>query len=81
VRVHVLYFARLKDVMGTDGETLDLDAGARARDVLRVLETRPEWSGVKDLPLLLAVNEEVVDGNRALNDGDRLALLPPVSGG
>jgi molybdopterin converting factor small subunit len=36
---------------------------------------------VRALPLSFAVNEEIVDRTRSLRDGDRLALLPPVSGG
>ena len=31
--------------------------------------------------MLLAVNEAIVSPERVLNDGDEVALLPPVSGG
>jgi sulfur-carrier protein len=31
--------------------------------------------------MIRAVNQVVVDGNRALQDGDEIAFFPPVTGG
>jgi molybdopterin converting factor subunit 1 len=81
IRVEVLYFAQLKEAMRVDRETIGVEEGASVQDVLRLIGERPEWTSVRALPLSFAVNEEIVDRTRSLRDGDRLALLPPVSGG
>ena len=39
---------------------------------------RPE---LLDSSIRIAVNDEIVPGNRPLGDGDEVAFLPPMSGG
>jgi molybdopterin converting factor small subunit len=67
--------------MGNDRRTFELGEGATISDAMGVLRDLREWSRVDSLPLTYAVNEEVVTEDRPLRHGDRLALLPPVSGG
>jgi molybdopterin converting factor subunit 1 len=80
--IRVRLFAILRERAGDVGEiTLELPPGARARDVAaRVSEKHPALRAL--LPrVAFAVNREYVDADRELNDGDELALIPPVSGG
>jgi molybdopterin synthase catalytic subunit len=56
--------------------TLDLPEGARVRDAIGELEALADG-----LPLVMAVNREYADEETALDPGDELALIPPVSGG
>jgi molybdopterin converting factor subunit 1 len=81
VKVEILYFAQVRDAFGREREVLALDAGATVADAVDVLRARDEWTAMEPLPLTFAVNEEVVTTTHRLSDGDRLALLPPVSGG
>jgi molybdopterin synthase catalytic subunit/sulfur carrier protein ThiS len=55
---------------------LELPEGARARDVWALLELGSEPPG-----LAYAVNRQYVDRDHGLEDGDELAIIPPVSGG
>jgi molybdopterin synthase catalytic subunit len=55
---------------------LELPEGARARDVWELLELGSEPPG-----LAYAVNRQYVDPDHGLEDGDELAIIPPVSGG
>jgi MoaE-MoaD fusion protein len=55
---------------------LDLPEGARARDVWALLELGSEPAG-----LAYAVNRQYVDRDHGLEEGDELAIIPPVSGG
>ena len=55
---------------------LELAEGGRARDVWELLELGPEPTG-----LAYAVNRQYVDRDHELEDGDELAIIPPVSGG
>src|SRR5215210_806630 len=66
----------LRERAGASEVTLELPDGARVADALAQLE--PIAAG---LPLVMAVNREYADPDRALDPGDELALIPPVSGG
>ena len=81
MRVRILVFGMLKDLVGTASESLDLSDGASVADVLRHYELQiPRLKDV--LPsLALAVNQQYARAETKLNSGDEVALLPPVSGG
>jgi MoaE-MoaD fusion protein len=76
VEVTVRLFAMLRERAGSDSVTVELPEGARVGDALS------ELSGLAEgLPLVMAVNREYADEETALDAGDELALIPPVSGG
>ena len=81
MQVEVLFFAQLRDAFGKDSEVFDLNDGGSVQDALDLIAQRGEWAAVERLPIRYAVNEVLVDASHALSDGDRLALLTPVSGG
>jgi molybdopterin converting factor subunit 1 len=76
VRVNVRLFAGLREQAGTGERALDMPDGASVADVWAVLGLGEEPRG-----LLYAVNREYAAGERVLEDGDEVALIPPVSGG
>ena len=76
MRVTVRLFAGLRERAGTAERQIELAEGARVEDVWPALELDVEPSG-----LLYAVNREYADRARVLEDGDDVALIPPVSGG
>lgn len=79
--IEVRFFAELREALGRDRETMEIDAGRTARDVAASVTARLASDRLRELPLLYAVNERVVSGDTPLRDGDRLALLPPLAGG
>jgi MoaE-MoaD fusion protein len=74
VRISVRLFAGLRERAGV--ARLELDDIARAGDVWARLDLGDEPGG-----LLYAVNRQYVDRSHELQDGDEVALIPPVSGG
>jgi molybdopterin synthase catalytic subunit len=76
MRIRVRLFAGLRERVGMGENELELPEGARARDVWEVLELGPEPAG-----LAYAINRQYVDRDHGLEDGDELAIIPPVSGG
>ena len=74
MRVTVRLFAGLRERAGRS--RLELDDVARAGDVWARLDLGEEPGG-----LMYAVNREYVDRAYELQDGDEVALIPPVSGG
>ena len=81
MNIEVLFFAAARDAAGRSKAMLTLLAGTTAGSALGLLlEQQPALRTLQG-SLRLAVNEEFVDAGRVLREGDRLALIPPVSGG
>jgi molybdopterin converting factor subunit 1 len=80
-RVNIRLFAGLHDMVGKRDLVLELPDGAtigQLRD--RLGEEYPIVQAL--LPTLVcAVDEEYVPAEHVLAEGDRVALIPPVSGG
>jgi molybdopterin synthase catalytic subunit len=76
--VHVLVklFAGLRERAGKGEEQLELPDGASVGDVWPGLGLGDEPEG-----LLYAVNKIYAERSATLEDGDEVALIPPVSGG
>jgi molybdopterin synthase sulfur carrier subunit len=82
--VKVLYFAGLREALGTAGEELALPAGVATAAALRdMLAARGEpWTALKTTKnLRCAVNQAMVGFDAAVADGDEVAFFPPVTGG
>jgi molybdopterin converting factor subunit 1 len=79
MRVRVLYFGVLKDAFGRGGEEMELAEGASVGDLITACRGR--YAGVVWESMAVAVNQEYARATDVLNDGDEVALLPPVSGG
>jgi molybdopterin converting factor subunit 1 len=84
MRVKLLCFGVLKDLLGLATEEVQVPEGSSVADLLRNLEQRTSNS-VMDTKvwqsLAVAVNREYSPADTVLRDGDEVALLPPVSGG
>lgn len=81
MRVRILFFGILKEMMGKSAELIDLPEGASVRDALALYESQiPRLK--QSLPsLALAVNQQYAGPDTPLRENDEVALLPPVSGG
>ncbi len=81
MRVRVLFFGRLKDLVGRSSEEIEVPAGARVETVFERYAS--EFPKVRAMASSIAVarNEEFVDFSTALGDNDEVAFMPPVSGG
>jgi molybdopterin synthase catalytic subunit/molybdopterin converting factor small subunit len=81
MRVRVLFFGRLKDIVGVAQDDAELSEGARVSDLFerygrqfpQLAEFRPSIAASR--------NQEYCEWKTALAAGDEVAFLPPVSGG
>jgi len=81
MRVRLLYFAVLRDIIGAAESNVTLPSGARPRDVWRTLRAEYRELAGYDEPPLAAINESYASPDAELHDGDELAFIPPVAGG
>lgn len=78
MRVHLRYFAQLRERLGDGGEH-EVSTGATAASVWETIVTA--HPPLRKVPVRFAVNERYVKATHRLRDGDELAVFPPVSGG
>jgi molybdopterin synthase sulfur carrier subunit len=83
--IKLLYFARLRESLGTGREEMLLPAGVSTLGALRAhLSVRGEaWARemAAGRNLRAAVNQEIAGPDTPLKDGDEVAFFPPVTGG
>jgi molybdopterin synthase sulfur carrier subunit len=82
--VKVLFFASLREALGTGGEDLALPAGIATVGTLRdhLAARGGAWAALTQTKnLRCAVNQRMVGFDAALTDGDEVAFFPPVTGG
>jgi len=81
MKIGVLFFGVLKDVVGRADEIVDLPEGARVQEVLtHYAQEAPRFEAMAP-SLAISVNQEYSGADRVLREGDEIGLLPPVSGG
>lgn len=81
MKATVRFFAMFREQLGTGQTTIDLPEGSTARDGFdAALADAPSLRGLAG-SVMLMVNEEYVEPDHVLADGDELAIIPPVSGG
>ncbi len=83
--IKVLYFASLRDRIGTTSEDLELPPNAATiSDILQILRSRKgAWADTfdNDSLILTAVNQEMAGPDEVVRNGDEIAFFPPVTGG
>jgi molybdopterin converting factor subunit 1 len=81
IKVEVLLFGQAREMAGRPKIELELDDPASVASAFAALKTLHPKIEQLERSLLFAINEEYASREQPLADGDRLAVLPPVSGG
>ena len=81
MRVTVLFFAGARERAGTGRVEIELDAGSSLGDAIDCALASVDREGVLPSNVMLARNGIYVDKYKHLEDGDEIAVIPPVSGG
>lgn len=80
MRLKVLYFAAVRDLVGLPEESVELDGRTIGDFATFLAGHRPVLAGRLG-PVRFARNEEFVRAGDPIADGDVIALIPPVAGG
>ncbi|MFM9885264.1 MAG: molybdopterin converting factor subunit 1 [Burkholderiales bacterium] len=83
--VKVLFFARLREVLGVSTESIELPAGIATVGALRshLISRGGAWSDAfaEGRAVRVAVNQDMAQASTAIKAGDEVAFFPPVTGG
>jgi len=81
VRIRVLFFGVLRDVVGVREDSLDVAEGGRLETVFEHYAARFPKLREMAASTVLALNQQFSSPSAPLAEGDEVAFLPPVSGG
>ena len=83
--ITLLYFARLREALGSGREELALPSGINTLGALRthLAERGEAWAKemAEGRNLRAAVNQDIATADTPVKDGDEIAFFPPVTGG
>lgn len=81
MNIHVQFYAQLRDLAGVSKVDLDLPQGATVAELIeRIYALKPALRA-HDKSILVGAGVDFVGRDRVLNDGDEIAIMPPVQGG
>src|SRR6185503_19554329 len=81
MKIQVLYFAVFRERLGTSEEGLEVADGTTVGAAITALAAKHAPIGQLRGRFRVAVNQDFVDDDHVLANGDELALIPPVAGG
>ncbi|XXD10585.1 molybdopterin synthase sulfur carrier subunit [Klebsiella sp. R445] len=81
--IKVLFFAQVRELVGTDALTLEADAPLTVEAIRQQLVSRGDrWAlALEAGKLLAAVNQTLTSFDHPVAPGDEVAFFPPVTGG
>jgi len=81
MKVKVLFFASCRDLVGAAEREIDLPDGATVGNLMTEIASEHPRFGEMAPSLMVSVNQDYRERSDVLQDGDEVALIPPVSGG
>jgi sulfur-carrier protein len=83
--VKLLFFAKLREDLGVNTESLELPNGVGTVASLRnhLIARGPTWAQAlaANRAIRVAVNQDLADASTLIKPGDEVAFFPPVTGG
>ncbi len=85
MKIKILFFASLREQLGTAAEELELPGGVATVGALRehLIARGGTWANAmaKNRAVRAAVNQDMAQPAAAIKAGDEIAFFPPVTGG
>ncbi len=81
MKLKVLFFARLKELVGQEIIEIDIDPPSKIGELWKLLCERYPQLKTAESNVIFSQNQEFAGPQAELHEGDELAVFPPVSGG
>jgi molybdopterin synthase sulfur carrier subunit len=83
MRIHVKYFASIRETLGVDDEWLETSADTLGALRLELIHREDRYSQAlsTDRAVRMALNQILSHDDAILTDGSEVAFFPPVTGG
>jgi MoaD family protein len=81
VKIHVQFYAQLRDLIGTRELEVQVAEGATVHDLLEKIYAQQPALRLHDKSILIGAGVEFVDRNYELKPNEEIAIMPPVQGG
>jgi molybdopterin converting factor small subunit len=81
MKIHVQFYAQLRDLIGMRELDVDLVEGGTVRDLLEQIYAKQPALRSHDKSILIGAGVEFVDRNYKLKLDEDIAIMPPVQGG
>ena len=81
MNITIKFFARLREAVGSSTLNRNVSNNSTIADLIKSLQTEFPKLGDIASRTIVAINQEFVDQDTPLSEGDEVALFPPVSGG
>jgi MoaD family protein len=81
LKIRLKFFALYRDVVGKSQVDMEIDDGWKVKDLVeKVLEDFPAMKKFRD-DIIVSVNRNYSSDDTLINEGDDVAIFPPVGGG
>jgi molybdopterin synthase catalytic subunit len=81
IKITALLFGQAREFVGASTLDLEVEEPVTVQSAFAVIKAQHPKLAQMERSLLFAVNEEYASPSHTMSNGDRLAILPPVSGG
>jgi molybdopterin converting factor subunit 1 len=81
VRIRVLFFGVIREIVGLQADTIEVADGARLETILETYSQQFPRFRAMTASTVIALNQQFAPPSAAVAEGDEIAFLPPVSGG
>jgi MoaD family protein len=81
MKVHVQFYAQLRDLAGVSESSIEMAEGQTVTDLLDQLYRQTPALRAHDKTILVGAGLEFVERNYAIKPGETISIMPPVQGG
>lgn len=82
--VNIVFFASLRETLGVESVDLPIPEPSRVSVIITrlVAQHSPDWLEILTAEnIRIAVNQDMINDDILVSDGDEVAFFPPVTGG
>jgi MoaD family protein len=81
MKVRAEFYSRLKEIIGASALELSVPENSTVNDLFEQLKENYPQMRDFEKSVLFGIGVEFVNRNQPLNEGDTIAIMPPVQGG